>query len=183
MESNSAQKYVGRNRPPRVQIEYDVEKYGATQRVELPFIMGVLADLKGARGPEDDLPLLEDRNFVEVDVDNFNKLMASTLPRVQTRVKNRITDDGNQLAVNLEFRHIDDFTPAGIAQQVEPLRKLLEMRKRLSEMLTLMDGRRQAEELLQKVIEDPTCLQASVPTASSSESFKNGNENEESGDE
>lgn len=150
-----SQKFIARNRAPRVQIEYDVELYGAQKKVQLPFVMGVLADLSGK--PAEALPPVADRKFLEFDVDNFDSRMKSMKPRVQFTVPNTLTGEGN-LAVEMTFENMDDFSPAAIARQIEPLRKLMEARQQLSNLITYMDGKTGAEELISKVLADPALL-------------------------
>src|SRR6266550_7610294 len=133
MPKASSQKFIARNRAPRVQIEYDVEIYGAEKKVELPFIMGVMADLSGK--PEESLPSVDQRKFLEIDVDNFDDRLKGTKPRVAFHVPNTLTGEGN-LQVDLTFESMDDFSPAAIARKVEPLRKLLETRTQLSNLMT-----------------------------------------------
>ncbi|PVZ67683.1 type VI secretion system contractile sheath small subunit [Pelagibaculum spongiae] len=158
----SSQKFIGRNRAPRVQIEYDVEVYGAEKKVQLPFVMGVMADLSGQ--PSESLPPVGDRKFLEIDVDNFDERMKAMKPRAAMRVENTLTGEG-ELNVDLTFESMDDFSPAAIARNVEPLRKLLEARQQLSNLVTYMDGKEGAEELIAKAINDPALLQslASAP--------------------
>ena len=153
----SSQKFVGRNRAPRVQIEYDVELYGAEKKVQLPFVMGVMADLAGK--PEDPLPAVADRKFLEFDVDNFDQRMKAMKPRVAFTVPNTLTGEGN-LSVDLTFESMEDFSPAAIAQKVEGLNKLLQARQQLSNLVTYMDGKGGAEELIAKVLADPALLQS-----------------------
>src|SRR6056297_817786 len=136
--AESSQKFVARNRAPRVQIEYDVEVYGAEKKVQLPFVMGVMADLSGK--PEDPLPAVADRKFLEIDVDNFDSRMKAMKPRAAFSVPNTLTGEGN-VAVDLTFESMDDFSPAAIAAKVEPLRELLDARTQLSNLLTYMDGK------------------------------------------
>ncbi len=164
--AGSSQKFISRNRAPRVQIEYDVEVYGAEKKIQLPFVMGVMADLSGK--PEDPLPPVADRKFLEIDVDNFDSRMKSMKPRVAFSVPNTLTGEGN-LMVDLTFESMDDFSPAAIARKVEPLRKLLEARTQLSNLLTYMDGKSGAEELIGKVMQDPTLLQALAAEAKPAE--------------
>lgn len=152
----SSQKFIARNRAPRVQIEYDVELYGAEKKVQLPFVMGVMADLAGK--PEDPLPAVGDRKFLEFDVDNFDSRMKAMKPRVAFTVPNTITGEGN-LAVDLSFENMDDFSPAAIAAKVDGLKQLLEARQQLSNLITYMDGKGGAEELIAKVLADPSLLQ------------------------
>jgi type VI secretion system protein ImpB len=151
----SSQKFIARNRAPRVQIEYDVELYGAQKKVQLPFVMGVMSDLSGK--PEEPLPPVADRKFLEIDVDNFDARMKSMKPRVQFQVENTLTGEGN-LGVNITFESMDDFSPAAVARKVEGLNKLLEARTQLSNLVTYMDGKTGAEELIAKVLADPALL-------------------------
>ncbi|MRV71521.1 type VI secretion system contractile sheath small subunit [Duganella sp. FT92W] len=157
MGKESSQKFIARNRAPRVQIEYDVEVYGAEKSVQLPFVMGVLADLSGQ--PADPLAPVADRKFLEIDVDNFDERLKSMKPRVAVQVPNTLTGEGN-LSVDMTFESMDDFTPAAIARKVESLNKLLEARSQLSNLLTYMDGKTGAEELIGKVLNDPALMQA-----------------------
>lgn len=159
MAKQSGQKFVGRNRAPRVQIEYDVEVYGARKSIQLPFVMGVMSDLSGK--PAEKLPGVEDRKFLEIDVDNFDDRLKSMKPRVAFAVPNTLTGEGN-LMVDVTFESMDDFSPAAIARKVEPLRKLLETRTQLANLLTYMDGKAGAEELLGKVMNDPAVLRSLV---------------------
>ncbi|MGQ0502391.1 MAG: type VI secretion system contractile sheath small subunit [Panacagrimonas sp.] len=158
----SSQKFIARNRAPRVQIEYDVELYGAQKKVQLPFVMGVLADLSGK--PADPLAPVADRKFLEIDVDNFDSRMKSMKPRVAFQVPNTLTGEGN-LSVDITFESMDDFSPAAIAQKVEGLNKLLEARQQLSNLITYMDGKTNAEELVSKVLKDPALLQSLASSA------------------
>ncbi|MGE5116891.1 MAG: type VI secretion system contractile sheath small subunit [Betaproteobacteria bacterium] len=151
----SSQKFIARNRAPRVQIEYDVELYGAEKKVQLPFVVGVMADLSGK--PAEALPAVADRKFLEIDVDNFDARMKSMKPRVAFQVPNTLTGEGN-LSVDITFESMDDFTPAAIAAKTEGLNKLLEARTQLSNLLTYMDGKTGAEELIAKVLNDQALL-------------------------
>jgi type VI secretion system protein ImpB len=151
----SSQKFIARNRAPRVQIEYDVELYGAQKKVQLPFVMGVMSDLSGK--PEEALPSVADRKFLEVDVDNFDARMKSMKPRVAFQVENTLTGEGN-LPVDITFSSMDDFSPAAVARNVDGLSKLLEARTQLSNLITYMDGKTGAEELIAKVLADPALL-------------------------
>jgi type VI secretion system protein ImpB len=166
--AQSSQKFIARNRAPRVQIEYDVELYGAEKKVQLPFVMGVLADLSG--NPAEPLASVEDRKLLEIDIDNFDDRLKSMKPRVAFSVPNTLTGDGNMM-VDLTFQNMDDFSPAAIAKKVAGLDKLLEARTQLSNLLTYMDGKGGAEELISKVMNDPALLKslASSPKAESSE--------------
>lgn len=151
----SSQKFIARNRAPRVQIEYDVELYGAQKKVQLPFVMGVMSDLSGK--PEEALPSVADRKFLEIDVDNFDARMKSMKPRVAFQVENTLTGEGN-LPVDITFSSMDDFSPAAVARNVDGLSKLLEARTQLSNLITYMDGKTGAEELIAKVLADPALL-------------------------
>jgi type VI secretion system protein ImpB len=153
--ADSSQKFIARNRAPRVQIEYDVELYGAEKKVQLPFVMGVMSDLAGKS--EVPQPSVADRKFLEIDVDNFDDRMKSMKPRAAFTVPNTLTGEGN-LAVDITFESMDDFSPAAIAAKVEPLRELLEARTQLSNLMTYMDGKTGAEDLISKIITDPALL-------------------------
>lgn len=157
MAKESSQKFVARNRAPRVQIEYDVEVYGAEKKVQLPFVMGVLADLTGQ--PADPLASVSDRKFLEIDVDNFDDRLKAMKPRAAMQVPNTLSGEGN-ISVDLTFESMDDFSPDAIARKVEPLSKLLEARTQLSNLMTYMDGKTGAEDLIAKLLEDPTLMQA-----------------------
>ncbi len=161
MAKSSSQKFIARNRAPRVQIEYDVELYGAQKKVQLPFVMGVMSDLSGK--PEDPLPPVADRKFLEVDVDNFDSRLKSMKPRVAFQVPNTLTGEGN-VAVDITFESMDDFSPAAIAKKVGALNALLEARQQLQNLVTYMDGKTGAEELVAKVLKDPALLQALAST-------------------
>ncbi len=162
MAKESSQKFVARNRAPRVQIEYDVELYGAEKMIQLPFIMGVMADLSGK--PEDPLAPVADRKMLEIDVDNFDERLKATKPRVAFRVPNTLTGEGN-INVDISFENMDDFSPAAIAKKVGALRQLLDARTQLANLLTYMDGKSGAEELIAKAINDPTLLQSLASAA------------------
>lgn len=168
MAKQSSQKFIARNRAPRVQIEYDVELYGAEKKVQLPFVMGVLADLSGK--PAEELPAVADRKALTIDVDNFDERLKSMKPRVQFTVPNTLTGEGN-MAVDITFESMDDFSPAAIARRVDALQKLLEARTQLANLKTYMDGKTGAEKLIAKVLNDPTLLQAlaSAPKAEGAE--------------
>ena len=157
MAKQSSQKFIARNRAPRVQIEYDVEVYGAQKKIQLPFVMGVMADLSGK--PAEPLPAVADRKALEIDVDNFDDRLKAMKPRVQFQVPNTLTGEGN-LSVDLTFESMDDFSPAAIARKVEPLAKLLEARTQLSNLMTYMDGKTGAEELITNALKNPALLQA-----------------------
>jgi type VI secretion system protein ImpB len=153
----SSQKFIARNRAPRVQIEYDVEVYGAEKKVQLPFVMGVLADLSGQSATP--LAPVANRKFLEIDVDNFDERMKAMKPRVAVQVPNTLTGEGN-LAVDLTFESMDDFTPAAVARKVDSLNKLLEARTQLSNLMTYMDGKSGAEDLLARLLAEPALMQA-----------------------
>jgi len=153
--ATSSQKFIARNRAPRVQIEYDVELYGAEKKVQLPFVMGVLSDLSGK--PAEPLAPVADRKLLEFDVDNFDSRMKSMKPRAAFQVPNTLTGEGN-MSVDITFNSMDDFSPAAVARKVDALNKLLTAREQLSNLITYMDGKTGAEELLAKVIADPALL-------------------------
>ena len=162
MAKQSSQKFIARNRAPRVQIEYDVETYGSEKKVQLPFVVGVMSDLSGK--PTDPLPPIVDRKMLEIDVDNFDDRLKAIKPRVAFTVPNTLTGEGN-LAVDITFESMDDFSPAAVARKVDALAKLLDARKQLSNLMTYMDGKTGAEELIGKLLADPALLQglASAP--------------------
>jgi type VI secretion system protein ImpB len=153
--ATSSQKFIARNRAPRVQIEYDVELYGAEKKIQLPFVMGVLADLSGK--PAEPLPPIADRKFLEIDIDNFDKRMKAMKPRVAFQVPNALTNEGN-IPVEITFDSMDDFSPAAVARKVDSLNQLLQARQQLSNLITFMDGKSGAEELIAKVVKDPALL-------------------------
>ncbi len=155
MAKPSSQKFIARNRAPRVQIEYDVETYGSEKKIQLPFVVGVMSDLSGK--PADPLPPVADRKMLEIDVDNFDARMKAMKPRVAFMVPNTMTGDGN-VAVDITFESIDDFSPAAVAKKVDGLSGLLEARTQLANLLTYMDGKSGAEELINKVLQDPALL-------------------------
>ncbi len=155
--SNSGQKFVARNRAPRVQIEYDVELYGAEKKVQLPFVMGVMSDLSGK--PAEPLAPVADRKFLDIDVDNFDDRLKAMKPRVAFQVPNTLTGEGN-LAVDITFESLDDFSPAAIARKDAALGQLLQARQQLSNLITYMDGRTGAEDLIANLLKDPALLQS-----------------------
>jgi type VI secretion system protein ImpB len=155
MAKPSSQKFIARNRAPRVQIEYDVELYGAQKKVQVPFVMGVMADLSG--DPKEPLPQVDDRKFLAIDVDNFDERMKSMKPRVAFSVPNTLTGEGN-LSVDITFESMEDFSPAAVARKVDALNKLLEARSQLSNLITYMDGKSGAEDLIAKALNDPALL-------------------------
>jgi len=173
--SSSSQKFIARNRAPRVQIEYDVELYGAQKKVQLPFVMGVLSDLSG--NPKEPLPAVADRKFLEVSVDNFDERMKAMKPRAAFQVPNTLTGQGN-FSVDITFESMDDFSPAAIARKVGPLKELLEARQQLANLVTYMDGKTGAEELIANVLKDPALLKtlAAAPKPADPEADKAGKE-------
>ena len=169
MAAGDSQKFIGRNRPPRVQIEYDVEVYGSEKKVQLPFVVGVMADLSGK--PAEPLPSVEERKLLEVDIDNFDERMKAIKPRVAFHVPNTLTGEGN-MAVEMTFDKMDDFSPAAVAKNVEPLNKLLTARQQLANLIAYMDGKSGAEDVLQKLLADPALLQAVANTPRPAEEEK-----------
>ncbi|MCQ8182571.1 type VI secretion system contractile sheath small subunit [Methylomonas sp. SURF-1] len=165
--AESSQKFIQRNRAPRVQIEYDVELYGSEKKVQLPFVMGVMSDLSGK--PSEPLAPVADRKLLEIDVDNFNDRLKSMKPRVAFQVANTLTGEGN-LSVDITFESMDDFSPAAVAKKVAGLDKILEARTQLSNLITYMDGKTGAEELIAKLINDPALLQTLAASAKPAES-------------
>lgn len=158
---SSGQKFIARNRAPRVQIEYDVELYGAEKKVQLPFVMGVMADLSG--NASEAKPRIDDRKFSEIDVDNFDDYLKATKPKIAVNVPNALTGEG-EMSVEMTFESMDDFSPAAIAKKVDSLSKLLDARTELSNLKTYMDGKAGAEELVQKVLEDPALMKTLAST-------------------
>jgi type VI secretion system protein ImpB len=157
MRKDSGQKFIARNRAPRVQIEYDVETYGAEKKVQLPFVMGVLADLAGKSNEPQ--PSLAERKLLEIDVDNFDDRLKAIRPRAAFRVQNTLTGEG-ELPVDITFESMDDFLPDAIARKVPPLRQLLEARQELANLLSYMDGKARAEDLLAQLLQDPALMKA-----------------------
>jgi len=161
----SSQKFIARNRAPRVQIEYDVEVYGAEKKVQIPFVMGVLADLAGKQA--DPLPPVDERKMMEIDVDNFDNRMKALKPRAAFSVPNTLTGEGD-LKVDITFESMDDFSPAAVARKVAGLDKLLETRTQLSNLVTYMDGKAGAEQLITQALQDENLLQALASKAKDS---------------
>ena len=155
--SDSTQHKLSRVRPPRVQITYNVETGGASQKKELPFVMGVLSDLAGQ--PAEAPAPVKERKFTEIDRDNFNDVMESVGPRLAFQVENRLTDEDSKFNVELNFSHMDDFDPANLVQQVAPLQKLFEARQRLSDLRAKLDGNDDLDRLLQEIVENSDGLQ------------------------
>jgi type VI secretion system protein ImpB len=160
-KASSSQKFIARNRAPRVQIAYDVELYGAEKKVEKPVLLGVVADLSGR--PTEALPSVDERKFLEIDVDNFDERLKSAKPRVAFQVPNTLTGEGN-LSIELNFETMDDFSPAAVARKVDSLNKLLTARTQLSNLMTYMDGKTGAEDLLKKLLDDPALMSALAAT-------------------
>ena len=157
MARASSQKFIARNRAPRVQIEYDVELYGSEKKIQLPFVMGVMANLSG--NPAEPLPDVADRKFLDIDIDNFDQRLKAMKPRAAFQVPNTLTGDGN-IMVDITFESMDDFSPAAVARKVDALSKLLEARQQLASLVTYMDGKSGAEQLIKKLLQDPTLLKA-----------------------
>ena len=153
----SIQHKLDRVRPPRVHITYDVEVGDAIEAKEIPFVVGVLGDLSGK--PDEPLPKLKDRKFIEIDRDNFNNVLEGIKPRLAFKVDNKLTDEDTKMAVELRFKSIDDFHPERVADQITPLRKLVDTRKRLSDLLSKLDGNDRLEELLQDVLASTESLE------------------------
>lgn len=149
-KKDSIQKRLQKVRPPRVQLTYDVEKGDAIEQKELPFVVGVLGDFSGQ--PEEPLPKIKDRKFVNVDLDNFDEVMEGMAPRAVYRVPNKISDDGGEFAVELKFKSIEDFRPESVVEQVEPLRRLLESRSKLADLRNKLAGNEKLEDLLTDVL-------------------------------
>ncbi len=160
---SSSQKFVGRNRTPRVHIEYDVETLGSEKKIQLPFITGVMADLAGK--PTQAPPGVADRKFLEIDVDNFDERMKAMKPRVAFQVPNALTEEGGNLSVDITFEKMEDFSPAAVARKVDSLSKLLDARQQLANLVTYMDGKSGAEELVSKLLADPALLKSLASTA------------------
>ncbi|MBL6458647.1 type VI secretion system contractile sheath small subunit [Belnapia sp. T6] len=169
MPQEQGQKFIQRNRAPRVQIEYDVEIYGSEKKIQLPFVMGVMADLVGKR--EEPLPAVAERKFLEIDVDNFNDRLQALRPRVAFTVPNALSGEDN-MAVDITFGSLDDFAPDAIARKVAPLRTLLEARERLAHLLTYMDGKDNAEQLIGRLLADRP-LQQALATAAAAPAGEN----------
>jgi len=156
-KKDSLQHKLDRVRAPRVHLTYDVEIGDAVEKKEIPLVVGMLADLSGK--PEQPLPRLKERKFVEIDRDNFDNVLEGMKPRLAFKVDNRLTGGDTKLAVELQFKSLDDFRPESVASQVAPLKKLLEARRRLSELLAKLDGNDRLDDLLQEVISSTESLQ------------------------
>lgn len=149
-KKESIQHKIDRIRPPRVQITYDVEVGGALELKELPFVVGVLGDFVGK--PEEPLPGVKQRKFVEIDRDNFDQVLTGMKPRLAFTTENKLQDDGSKMGVELKFNSMEDFEPDNVVQQVDPLRKLVEARQKLSDLLSKMDGNDKLESILNEVV-------------------------------
>ncbi len=158
-KKESVQKRLEKIRPPRVQLTYDVEIGDAIEQKELPFVVGVLGDFSGQPDPDKPLPKIKDRKFVNVDMDNFDEVLDAMAPKTSYRVRNRLTEQGGEFAVNLEFRKMEDFRPESVVQQVEPLRRLLEARSKLSDLRNKLAGNDRLEDLLAEVLSNTEKLQ------------------------
>jgi type VI secretion system protein ImpB len=168
MSTQSGQRFIKKNRAPRVHIEYEVETFGSRQKIELPFVMGVMSDLSGKS--EVEKKSLDKRDFSEFDMDNFEQRMEAIAPRAVFQVDNTLTGDGSKLGVDLTFKSMDDFSPGAVAKNVPALAKMLEARQELSDLMAYMDGKDGAQELLDKVLKDPELMKslASKPAADES---------------
>jgi type VI secretion system protein ImpB len=150
--AESQQHKLDRVRKPRVHITYDVEEGDATVKKDLPFVVGVLGDFSG--NPTEPLKPLKDRKFVQIDRDNFNDVLARFTPGLNLKVKNTLQDDGTDLSVNLKFKSMDDFTPAKVAEQVEPLKKLMETRQQLQTLRSMAGRSEELEAALEKTLKE-----------------------------
>lgn len=168
----SIQHKLDRVRPPRVQITYDVEIGGAIVMKELPFVVGIMADLSGK--PEEPLPAMKDRKFVFIDRDNLNEVLASCKPRLAFQVQNKLTDEDKKINVALTFSHIEDFEPVNVVKQVPALRKLFEARKRLADLLTKLDGNDDLDKMLQEVLANTEELSTLKPAEAAAEGGEGG---------
>lgn len=155
--AESLQHKLDRVRSPRVHITYDVEIGGAIQMKEIPFVVGVLGDFSGK--PAEPLPKPKDRKFIEIDRDNFSNVLGGMKPRLAFRIDNKLTEDNTKMAVELNFKSLDDFHPESVAKQIDPLSKLVDARRKLSDLLSKLDGNDKLDELLQNVIASTDSLQ------------------------
>jgi len=171
VKKESLQKTLGRVRPPRVHITYDVETNGATKKQEIPFVVGVMADLSGQ--PERPLAPLKERKFVQIDKDNFDKVLSQVNPRLALRVDNKLTEDDSLLGVELRFNAMSDFEPAAVAKQIPALRKLLELRRALHNLRSSLVGNDKLESILAEVINNHEALQR-VGAEAASQPVKEG---------
>jgi type VI secretion system protein ImpB len=176
-KKESTQQKLSRVRPPRVHITYDVEVGGAIESKEIPFVVGVMGDYSGM--PAEALPRVRDRKFIEIDRDNFDAVLSGMKPRLAFRVENKLTNDGSKLGVELKFNGMSDFEPDQVVQQVEPLRRLVQGRQRLSDLLSKMDGNDKLGDLLQDVLKNSSAqktLGAQLGLDASGESQENKEE-------
>ncbi len=157
MSIKDSQKFIARNRAPRVQIEYDVEIYGDDKKVNLPFVMGIMSDLSGKS--QTSRQSLKERKFLSIDIDNFDDRMKALQPRVLFNVENTLSGEG-QLLVDLTLERLSDFSPENIAKKVTPLAQLLEARTQLANLQTYMDGKSDAESLVMQFLNDSDLLTA-----------------------
>lgn len=153
---NSIHQKLNQVRKPRVHITYEVETEGAVEKKELPFVVGVMGDFSG--DPTEPLKSLKERKFVQIDRENFDQVMKRMTPGLQFRVANTLAGDGSEMALNLKFSSMEDFEPAQIVQQVEPLRRLMETRNKLRDLMTKVDGSEQLESLIEKILQDADAL-------------------------
>jgi type VI secretion system protein ImpB len=172
--AESTQHTLDRIRPPRVQITYDVEIGDAIQMKELPFVGGIMADLSGK--PEEPLPKLKERKFVDIDRDNFNDIMDSINPRIVFQVANKLVDDDSKMNLELKFNHMDDFNPVAVLKQIKPLKKLYDARQRLSDLLTKLDGNDELDDLLQEVLQSTENMEELKTLTASEEGGDEGGE-------
>ena len=151
-KKDSIQKRLDKVRPPRVQLTYDVEIGDAIEKKEIPFVAGVLGDFTGKQDPDKPLEKLKDRKFVNIDLDSFDEVMKGMSPKASYRVKNKLSPEGGEFAVNLTFEKMDDFRPESVVEQVEPLRKLLEARAKLADLRNKLAGNDKLEDILSEVL-------------------------------
>lgn len=151
-KKDSVQNRIGKVRPPRVHLTYDVQVGDAIEKKELPFVVGVMGEFSGQPDPDKPLPKLKDRKFVEVDMDNFDDVMSGMSPKSSYRVQNKLSPAGGEFAVNLEFKSMDDFRPESVVQQVEPLRKLVEARSRLADLRNKLAGNEKLDDILSEIL-------------------------------
>ncbi|MDR0760182.1 MAG: type VI secretion system contractile sheath small subunit [Treponema sp.] len=178
--NNSGQKFIAKNRAPRVQIEYDVEMNGVEKKVDLPFVMGVMSDLSGK--PAEPLPKVEERQLLEIDSENFDDRLKAVKPRVAFTVPNVIGGEGN-IPVEMTFESMADFSPAAVTSKVDGIKQLMEARQQLANLLSYMDGKQGAEDLLNKILKDPALLKALSQKAKEADGAAGGAEPEETGKE
>ena len=167
MSTQSGQRFIKKNRAPRVHIEYEVETFGSRQKVELPFVMGVMSDLSGKS--EVEKKTLDKRDFTEFDMDNFEQRMEAIAPRAVFQVDNTLSGDGSKLGVDLTFKSMDDFSPGAVARNVPALAKMLEARQELSDLMAYMDGKDGAQDLLDRVLKDPELMKSLAATPATDE--------------